>query len=133
MLDIFDAFATDEKKELEGAWEPIGSGTELLIARAENDNNLRQSLALLEANQEQLDTLPEDEKRALDRELTLGLMADTILLGWKSLVYKGKTLKYSRDNAIMLLRHADFRKQVMRLANKRSRYQLVADEADTKN
>lgn len=132
-LDIFDAYATDEGKETEGVWINIGGDTELKIARAENEKHLRRGLALLEEHQEQLDNLPEDEKNALDRRITRQLAAETILVDWKNLKYKGKKLPYSQENAEMLLQHSDFRKMVMKHAHNMQNYRIKADEADAKN
>lgn len=131
-MDLFTTFATDEVKELEGVEVPLGDGT-LTIARAENPRFQTRLLELLEENREKLTTLPEKEAKALDRDLLSQAIAETILLGWTKMTYKKKSLKYSVENAKMVLKHGDFKRMVMRHANNFQLFRAEAEEKDEKN
>jgi hypothetical protein len=132
MFDIFDNYATDEKKEIEGIDHEIGGGATIKVARANNLNYLKAvqkaSDAVAEAN-----GLSEDDTNELDQEEYRKVLATTILMGWDKLSYKGKEIKYSVKNAMMLLKHKDFRVAVMRLASKDDGYRLAREDADEKN
>jgi hypothetical protein len=133
MLDIFDEFATDEKKENEGVAVDLGGGASLLIARRDNVNYLR-------IVQEEADTFAvssqglsaEDYEKA-DKAILTKILAGTILLGWKNLSYKGKPLPYNVKNAVMLLGHKDFRRLVMEHASDIANYKAKLEDKDEKN
>lgn len=101
-------FRTDEEKERKGVWIPIGDGAELLIARWGNPEMVKTSERLMEP--------PEikqayrhgalSEEKAL--EINIETMAESILLDWRGLEEKGKSIQYSKAKAIELLRIKDF-------------------------
>lgn len=131
MLDVFATYATDENAELNGVWQPHLDSS-LLIARAGNTRYLRVMSEKFEANQQLLDS--KDEKaEALSNQLMAEIYAETILLGWKDLGYQGKELAYSRENAVMILKHKDFRRVVANLADKIDAYRAKTEEAQVKN
>ena len=132
-LDIFEEYATDAVKEVEGAEVPLGADTVLVIARGGNKNFNREILAENEANEVKFKMLPPEQVEALDTEIICRVMAKTILLGWKNLNYKGTALKYSQKNAEMLLRHNDFRAKVLQLANNIAFFKSKIEEAAVKN
>lgn len=133
MFDVFDKFATDEKKELLGTEVVLERGVSLLIARADNTNFLKAIQKEVDDIAEKTAGMSEDEAYDFDRKSLLVVLAKTVLLGWKGLSYKGKPIKYSEDNAVMLLAHKDFRKLVMEHASKFSNYKAQLEDADEKN
>lgn len=116
-MDIFKTFGTDEAKENEGVWCEIGSGTKLLVARSGNRKYTRMLAKLVEQNQRALDT-KDDAADQLSDQILIDVMAQTILLGWEGVEFKGtKALPYSAENAKKLLAVKDFRKLVAKLAD----------------
>ena len=104
MFDVFRVYATDEKKENEGVEVQLGKDASITVARMHNPVFSRCILAEHEKYKEDLDTLPEVEKKALDEEIMCRVLAESILLGFKGLGFKGKEVSYSKENAIKLLR-----------------------------
>lgn len=129
-IDLFDDFATDAALETGGAMVPYKGDVKFLIAREQNDNFGTAITKVMTDNEValQADT---PEAKALGDRLLLEVMADTILLGWEgSVVYQKQPLPYSRENAIKLLGHADFRAWVRRQSANREHYKArVLDEA----
>ena len=133
MFDVFDRYATDENLEVEGVEVPLGDGAFIKVARADNERFNKMLVEVLEANAEKLDTLPEAESKKLDRQLYNEVLAETVLLGWKGMHYQGKPMKYSKANAIKLLEHRDFKKEVLQQAARRQHFKQKWEEADAKN
>ena len=125
-MDIFDRYATDESAEVNGVEVPLGDAT-LLIARVGNTKYSKKLTALVERHKVAL-AIEGDAADALNEKLMVDAVADTILLGWKGLSYKGKELPYSLDNAKMILAHKDFRADVMKLANDMEAYKVKKEE-----
>ena len=127
-MDVFNSFATDEAVEVAGVWKDLDKDTSILVARMENKEHTKLMIKLYEENISKLEGNPE-----LDDILTREILAKTILKGWKNLTYKGKTLKYSIDNAMMILSHKDFRKAVVKIAIDFDNFRMKLDEEDVKN
>lgn len=126
-MDIFDNFATDEKKELEGAWFPLSKSARVLIARAGNENYVHVLRKKLEASGIDLGgTTKEDEQAA--EIVFVDVMANTILLGWEGLTFKGEPLPYSIENARKLLAVKDFRKKVSGFADNFEAFKAKAEK-----
>lgn len=120
-MDVFKQYATDEAKEADGVWIPLGreddpKGAALLVARSGNKKYTKLITREVEKNQRALD-IKGDEADALSDALMIGVMANTILLGWKNIEFKGAPLAYTVDNAKILLGVKDFRKLVARLSD----------------
>lgn len=130
-MDVFAAYATDEKKELEGVWSDIGDGAQLLVARAGNRKYARLLGSQIEKHQRALDT-KNDAADELSDKILAEVMAQTVLLGWKNIKFKGSELSYSVDNAKMLLAVKDFRSLVSRLSNDFDSYRVAQEEAQVK-
>lgn len=130
-MDIFASYATDEKKELEGSWQSLGDA-EFLVARANNRNYVRALSAAIEKNQALLDK----QDKAADK-LSDGIMAsvfaDTILLDWKKVKYRGKDFAYSKENARIALSHKDFRREIATLAENINAYRAKLEDEQVKN
>jgi hypothetical protein len=60
-------------------------------------------------------------------------MAQSILLGWESIKFKGQPLSYSTENARTLLGVKDFRAHVSRLAHDFDAYRVAQEESTGKN
>lgn len=140
MFDIFAQYATDPNLELEGAWQPIGAPTkmkedgvtpdpdsapQIKVARSGNKRHSRMLVQLYEANKTVLD-MKDEAADARNDEITIELMAKSILLGWKNIAFKGEKLTdgYDYDTARKMLAVKDFREHVSRLAADRSPYML---------
>ena len=133
MFDVFDKFATDETKEECGVEVSLGKGVSLTIARANNAAFLKLIQEEADRVAEQSTSLSDEDAEALDKKSMLEVLAKTVLLGWKGVAYKGKSMKYSVDNAVTLLGHKDFRKLVMEHANDFEHYRATLEDADEKN
>ena len=133
MLDIFDEFATDEKKENEGVVIDLGGGASLLIARRDNDKYLKKVQEEADAFAISSQGLSAEAYEKADKEILTKILAGTILLGWKNLSYKGKLLPYNIKNAVMVLGHKDFRRLVMEHASDMANYKAKLEDKDEKN
>lgn len=131
-LDIFDAFATDADKELNGVDVPLGGGTSIKIARANNRRYNEELLKEYDKYEVSIKALPDDEAGELDTTIICRVVARTILLGWENLKYKGEFLDYSEENAAMLLEHKDFRIKVMSLASQLDLFKAKKETKTTK-
>ena len=131
MLDIFNTYATDEKAEAEGVVIDLGSGANMTVARSGNDNYIERILVEGEKYKETL-AAKTPEAKELDKKITTEVLADTILLGFEGISFKGKKLPYSRANAIKLLGVKDFRKKVIEEASKFENYKAKLETADAK-
>ncbi len=134
-IDLFDAFATDPKKEVEGAETEIpGCGsTKFLVARVGSAaykrilNTLyKKHKAVLESNS--------DEAQNISDKVMAEVYAKTVLLGWSGTVrYKGQDLPYSEANAKTLLQHKDFRAIVEGVAGDLNAFKVVSEAEEVKN
>lgn len=132
-MDIFKEFATDPKKELEGAWvemAPAKDGEapcEALLARMGNRKYGRVLSKKIEENQSILDK-KNDEADAKSDQIMAETYAETIWLGargpWK---YKGQSFTYSTQDATKLLLHADYRRRITELASQFDTYRAALE------
>lgn len=126
-MDVFSTFATDEVAELEGRWFPLSKKAKVLVARTGNPNYIKALRQRMKDNQiDPEDNSDENEK--LVTSLVVETMAETILLGWKGLEYKGKALEYSKENAVTLLEVKDFRKRIGNIADSAESFRLKDEE-----
>lgn len=129
MFDVFNEYATDDGLENNGTWMEVGEA-EFLVARAGNKKYTRKLSKAVDRNKRLLDR-KDDAADKLSEEILIGVIAETILLGWKNVAYKGEMISYSADNAKMLLAHKDFRGMIMDLANDFDRFK-AAEEQEAK-
>jgi len=127
-LDLFSQFATDENLENNGAWHDIGGDAKLLVARGGNRKYVKLLTKLVEQNKRILDGGGEAADAKSDEIMTT-VIADTLLLGWEGVIYKGKELTYSGDNVKLVLGMKEFRKLVAKLADDQEAYR-VREEAE---
>ena len=130
-LDLFSQFATDENLENNGSWQDIGDGTRLLVARGGNRRYVKLLTKLVEQNKRVLD-LNDEAADAKSDDIMSQVLAETILLGWENVKYKGKDLPYSLENAKLVMGMKDFRKLVAKLADSEDAYKFAEEQAQGK-
>ncbi|MEY2654881.1 MAG: hypothetical protein RLZZ524_1909 [Pseudomonadota bacterium] len=126
-FDLFTNFATDETLENKGAWRDIGPGARLLVARNGNRHYARALTLAIDEARPILDMKGEIADAKSD-EILISVLADTILLGWEGVSYKGQDLPYTKENARTLLKMRDFRLLVQRLADEQQAYRMKLEE-----
>lgn len=131
-MDVFKMFATDRDKEEGGTEVKIGPDTYITVARSNNRKFAKQLSKRVEENREILDSGTEEADQLSD-EIMREVLADTILLGWRNLDYKGKPIKYTRENAIELLKMPDFMDFVMKHAKQVDHFRVKIEENVVKN
>ena len=126
-MDVFASYATDEVAEVEGRWFPLDKKTKVLVARTGNPNYLK---AIRQRMKDaQIDTEDQsDENEKLVSDLVVETMAETILLGWKSLTMKGEDLPYSKANAIKVLSVKGFRTRISSIADKLDSFKVKEEK-----
>lgn len=130
-LDIFAQFATDETLEENGTWFPIGGGARVLVARSGNRKYGKMLSKEVERNKKALD-LNDDAADKLSEEIMIAVIAETILLGWEDVVFKGQAMEHSVPNAKKLLALKDFRKTIGQFADDVSAYKFKETEEQGK-
>lgn len=125
-MDVFNTYATNPKKEVEGVWRDAPGSGRVLVGRSGNRNYSRLLAALYERNQRELDAkTPEAED--LSDQIMIEVMAETVLLGWEGITFKGRAMTYSKENAKLLLGVKDFRLFIVRLSNEIDGYRAAAE------
>lgn len=127
-MDIFAAFATDEKLEAEGKWFPLSKTAKIRVARSGNPKYV----ALLRAKMKeaQLDLSSGEEADQLAEEVLIDVMSQTILTGWEGIKDStGKVVPFSADAARTYLRLKDFRRKVDGLSQNFEAFRIQAEEA----
>lgn len=122
MLDIFKQYATDETLENEGAWRQLGAA-KFLVARSGNRKYVKRLTSEFEKHKISLE-LKDDSAESLSDRIMVDVMAESILLGWEGVAYKGAPMVYSKENAKTLLGHKDFRKEISKFSEDLESYQL---------
>lgn len=127
-MDIFAAFATDEKSENEGHWFQLSKTSKVLVARSGNPAYTSALRKAIEKNQIDLEGGGSDAD-FLAEGVMVDVMAHTVLLGWKGLSFKGKDVEYSVDMAKTMLRVKDFRKKIVGFSDNFEAFRVKAEEA----
>ena len=130
-LDIFAQFATDETLEENGTWFQIGGGARVLVARSGNRKYGKMLTKEVERNKKALD-LNDDAADKLSEEIMISVLAETILLGWEDISFKGELLEYNVANAKKLLAVKDFRKAIAQFADDVSAFKFKETEEQGK-
>jgi hypothetical protein len=126
-MDIFDTFATDEKLEVEGRWFDLSKTAKVRVARSGNPQYIKLLRKKLDEKRIDLDSQG-DEANDVAEKLMIDVMADTILMGWEGLEFRGKPMEYSRLNARLLLQVKDFRKKVSGFSESFEAFKVKAQE-----
>lgn len=130
-MDIFSTYAVDEAKEQSGTWMEIGDA-KFLVARAGNKNYAKLISKEIERNQKALDR-KDEAADALSDKIMIKVIAETILLGWENVSYKGKPLEYSKEAAGTLLAHKEFRREIMKLSDDFNAFKCEQEAEVVKN
>lgn len=131
-MDFFD-FATDNDTEENGTWFPVGGGSELLVARNNNKAYGKALTSEYERHRHLLE-LGGDAADKQSEELMIGVLASTVLLGWRTkqadgsyaptITFKKKQVEYSVAAAKELLEMREFRRMVLKFADTVEAYKL---------
>jgi hypothetical protein len=127
-MDVFRKFATDESLEVTGVWRLLGEGAKVLVARSGNRAYANLLTKMVEQHQQALD-LKDGSANDLSDQIMIEVMAETVLLGWEHVEFKGKDLEYSEANAKMLLGVKDFRRHIAKLSEDIEQYRVREDLA----
>ena len=123
---------TDEKAEVDGVWEDLGSGAKIKIARLGNPKYNRRLKALLKPHKRAIraDSL---EPKIMDDAIYTAL-SETVIIDWKGIAVDGKEIKFSKANALKLLREEKyFRDLVSDCSQDASLFKLHEQEEGSKN
>lgn len=131
MDDLFDAFATNEKLEVEGRWVDYGDMS-FLIARAGNKQYARLFTKLYDKNRAALQSKG-DAAEAVAEKLLIDTMSKTVLLDWKNVKFQKAELPYSEENAKKMLAMTQFRLWVLKQSEDAEAYKAVQAQEDEKN
>jgi len=129
-FDVFYEYATSEVKEA-GVEIKLGDGAYITVARDKNprytkkvqDNYLRHRFVLDAGGEPAI---------ALDKLLMEQTIAETILVGFRGIYFKGELLEYSTSNALLLLSLPDFKKRVIAESERFENYRVDQEVADEK-
>jgi hypothetical protein len=133
-MDIFDAFASDEKLEIEGRWVDYAPGIRFKIARASNKHFSRLFTREYAKNRMVLEAKGEAAEAKSD-ELMAKVFAKTILVDWEGPIkfQKKDYSVYSVEKAEEMLRVKDFRRWVASQSEDFDAYKAVQEAEDAKN
>lgn len=127
-MDIFEAFATDSKAEIDGRELKLSKTAKLIVARSGNDRHAEAIRKAVEAGKIDLNDSSAASNEVAE-EVMIDIMAETILLGWEGLAYQGKSVDYSPEMARTMLRIKDFRTKVTQFASNFENYKLKGEAA----
>lgn len=125
-MDIFTEYATNDTLENDGTWMELGDA-KFLIARAGNKKYTRKLTKAVNRHQKLLDR-KDDAADKLSDEIMIDTIAETVLLGWEGVSFKGAVMPYSVDNAKTLLGVKDFRRQIMGLSEDFDSFKAVMEK-----
>lgn len=128
-IDLFNEFATNAEAEEHGVWQDFAPGVKFLVARSTNKHYSRALTKAFEKNRTVLSRTT-DAAEAMSEDIMIGVIARTILLDWQGVVYQGKALDYSFENARTLLAHKDFRRWIMGKAEDLDSFKAVQEADD---
>jgi hypothetical protein len=135
-MDIFSAFATDEKVEDEGAVVFLTDGKDpekdpwIRVARLNNTGYAK-------AMQEKFDALNSDKKRLRlsdaeveirSKNAMIEIMAEHLLKDFGNVSFQREPQAYSKESSLRLMRVKDFRELVVRHASDIELYRVKASE-----
>lgn len=113
-MDIFSSFATDEALETEGKWFPLSKTAKIKVARSGNPKYVE--LLRSKMKESQLELTSGKEADDIAEAILIDVMAESILLDWEGLTFKGKAAPVNQANAKKFLAVKDFRKKVAALS-----------------
>lgn len=126
-MDIFASFATDEKKEVEGAWFNVpGGDARIKVARSNNERFAKAVVKAYEKYEKAPNTPAKDAQQQAEYNQ---LLATYILLDWENVSFKGQALPYSIPSAQQLLSIKDFRMFVQKCADDFEAFKVEIEES----
>jgi len=132
MGDIKKLFGTNKESEIEGIWNDMGDGIEVLVARIGNPEYQKAFQAISKPHRRAIRRGTLNDEVA--EKLLVKAMAKTILLDWKGIEEDGAPIPYSYENAMrILMEYKDFRDYVSDIANEMEGYKDEEDEESEKN
>lgn len=128
----FNRSEEQKEREARGVWLPITGGAKLLIARAGNENYVREYNRIPRATRRRIE---EGRVSAESAEPVLAaLIVNTVLLGWDGLTEDGKVVKYSKEKATeYLIKYPQFFTLVWELATEEENFHQEGVEEEVKN
>lgn len=125
-MDIFKSFATDEKREVEGAWFDVpGGDARIKVARS---SNTRYAKAVVKAY-EKFEKAAKNAHTERQQEQEYNrLLAQYILVDWENVEFQGQSLPYSIPSAEKLLQIRDFRLFVQKCSDDFDAYRAEQEE-----
>jgi hypothetical protein len=125
-MDIFAAFATDEKKEVEGAWfEVPGGDARIKVARSSNP---RFAKAVVSAY-EKYAKAPKNDKTTSQQDAEYNrLLAQYVLVDWENISFQKEPLPYSVSSAERLLTIREFRLFVQKCSDDFDSFRVEQEE-----
>ncbi len=125
-MDLFTAFATDEQREIEGAWFDVpGGDVRILVARSTNPVYTKAVVKAYEKYAKAPKNASTEKQQEADY---IKVMAKHLLLGWENVVYKGKKMPHSEENAQTLLKMKDFRLFVQQCSDDFNAFKAANEE-----
>lgn len=134
-IDLFAAFSTDTKAEVEGTPTqlPDCGDTKFLVARVPNPAYKRLLSSLYKRNRAVLDSKG-DAAEAKSNEIMAEVYGKTVLLGWEGRInIAGVMTEYSAAAAKKMLSLNDFRDRVEAAASDFATFKTEKDTADLGN
>lgn len=132
-MDLYQQFATDEQKEVEGAWVALSATTRIRVARMGNAR-YKAAIKRLSAPYRTMglldDAIPDDVWEQITREA----VAEAILVDWEGVTKDGAPLPYSKEEALAVLKaRKDFYGLVTTTAQHMDQYRVRAQATIEKN
>lgn len=131
-MDLAKQFAMDTAKETDGVWFDLDEKSRICVARMNNHKHRAALEMAVKPFRVQINagTLPDNKYK----EITLGPLADFVLVGWENLALEGELLEYSAENARRVLSEfPEFRALVTSLSLDAENYRASDLEEDVKN
>jgi hypothetical protein len=130
--DIRKLFGTNKQAEIEGKWNDIGDGIELLVARIGNPQYQKEFMRISKPHRRSLRRGTLNDEVA--ERLLIKVMAKNILLGWRGLKEDDVEIEYSYTEAVRVLtEYKDLRDIVSDIANEMDSFKDEDEEEGKKN
>jgi hypothetical protein len=126
-MDISKEYKTDEDLEVKGKEFDFGDDCFCTIARRGNPEYIKVMRRLMKPYKRQLraDRVPD----AVQEEISIRVIAMTILKGWRGMKEDGVEVPYNSENCIRILtEYKDFREQVSEISDEMEHYRIADDE-----
>ena len=130
-FDLSEEFGSNETAEVEGVWVPLGEGARVRVSRLGNPKAQVAYKRIPRAVRRMLDEGTMTNTQATD--FLARFISEHILKDWEGLADKGKTLVYSTETALEMLRtHRRFRDKIWELSCDEELFNVELEE-DVKN